>query len=95
MNRYKILTAQSQAQVLGLSYVDLYNFPVDLNVLGLFEENEAKEMGAVPFYKDQKDLRIGTISPNHALLQEKIRELKKAGHTFELNFGLSILRPQQ
>ena len=29
----------------------------------MFTEEEAKEMGAVPFYKDLKDLRIGTTQP--------------------------------
>ena len=34
--------AQSAAAALGLPYVDLHNFPVDLNVLGIFLEEEAK-----------------------------------------------------
>src|SRR5579864_8836328 len=65
---------QAQAASLGLPYIDLHNFPLDLSVLGLFTEAEAKEMGAVPFYKELKDLRIGTTQPNHPLLLEKIRE---------------------
>jgi type IV pilus assembly protein PilB len=97
--------AQSQAQVLGLPYIDLYNFPVDLNVLGLFEEHEAQEMGAVPFYKEQKDLRVGTINPKHPLLLEKIREMSlhskvnlyvisKRSLEKTLRFYSKVLRPK-
>lgn len=67
--------AAARASSLGLPYINLHNFPIDLNVLGLFTEEEAGEMGAVPFYKDHKDLRIATVNPGHPLLQEKIREL--------------------
>ncbi len=69
--------AQVQARSLSLPYIDLHSFPVDLSVLGIFTEEEAKEMGAVPFYKDLTDLRIGTTHPQHALLLEKVAELSK------------------
>ncbi|HVY68098.1 MAG TPA: GspE/PulE family protein [Patescibacteria group bacterium] len=68
---------QAQAASLGLPYIDLHNFPVDLSVLGIFSEDEAKTMGAVPFFKDQSDLRIGTVSPGQPLLREKLAELGK------------------
>ena len=67
--------AQAKAADLQLSYVDLYGFPVDLNVLALFSKDEATTMGAVPFYKDQKDLRIGVTDPNSPLLLQKVGEL--------------------
>jgi type IV pilus assembly protein PilB len=67
--------AQAQAKALHLPYINLKGFPVDLAVLGIFSVEEAKEMGATPFYKEQNDLRIGTVNPSHPLLQEKIREL--------------------
>ncbi len=77
--------AQAQAGSLNLPYIDLHNFPVDLAVLGMFTEAEAKEMSAVPFYKDLTDLRIATIQPNHPLLQEKIKELA-LNHKVKLYF---------
>lgn len=66
---------QARASSLGLPYIDLHNFPVDLNVLGMFTEDEAREMGAVPFYKEQNDLRIGVTNPDHPLLLERLKEL--------------------
>jgi type IV pilus assembly protein PilB len=62
---------------LSLPYINLHNFPVDLSVLGIFTVEEAKEMGAIPFYKDLKDLRIGVTEPRHPLLLEKVEELSK------------------
>src|SRR5471030_1913668 len=67
--------AQAKAGSLSLPYIDLHNFPVDLSVLGMFTEQEAREMSAVPFYKDLNDLRVATTEPGHPLLAEKIKEL--------------------
>lgn len=67
--------AQAKAGSLGLPYIDLHNFPVDLSVLGMFTVEEAKTAEAVPFYKEIKDLRIGVVNPDNQLLQEKVREL--------------------
>jgi type IV pilus assembly protein PilB len=80
---------QAQAGSLGLPYIDLHNFPVDLSVLGMFSEEEAKEMGAVPFYKELTDLRIGATDPKHPLLLEKIRELSKKN-----KIGLYLISPK-
>ncbi|MBL8029649.1 MAG: type II/IV secretion system protein [Candidatus Doudnabacteria bacterium] len=97
--------AQGQAAALGLPYIDLHNFPVDLGVLAIFDEAEAKEMGAVPFYKDQKDLRIGTVNPRHPHLIEKLKELSshakvtlymvsKRSLEKTLKFYTKVLRPK-
>jgi len=96
---------QAQAGSLGLPYIDLHNFPVDLSVLGMFTEEEAREMGALPFYKDASDLRIGVTEPQHPLLLEKIKELSKKNKVtlyliskkaFEqtLKFYSKVLRPK-
>lgn len=69
--------AQAKASSLHLPYINLKGFPVDLNVLGMFTEAEAKECGAVPFYKELTDLRIGVTNPKHPLLLEKVSELSK------------------
>src|SRR5581483_3312143 len=79
--------AQAQAGALGLPYINLHNFPVDLSVLGLFTEEEAKEMNAIPFYKDLTDLRIATNQPRHQLLQEKIAELTAKKNKVTLYFA--------
>jgi type IV pilus assembly protein PilB len=68
---------QKKAKTLQLPYMDLHAFPMDLNVLGLFTEEEATSSSSVPFYRDGRDLRIGTHAPENALLKSKIKELEK------------------
>jgi len=97
--------AKATARVLFLPYIDLHHFPVDLNVLGLFSETEARECGAVPFYKELNDLRIGVTNPDHPLLLEKIGEFSKKnkvtlyyisqrGLAQTLIFYKKVLRPE-
>lgn len=96
---------QNTASILGLPYVDLYNFPVDLNVLGLFSKEEAESLESVPFFKDQKDLRIGTVNPNNPALKEKLKELSEKNEVSlylvskrslekTLKFYSKVLRPK-
>ncbi|HEX3095904.1 MAG TPA: GspE/PulE family protein, partial [Patescibacteria group bacterium] len=66
---------QRQAGSLNLQYVNLMNFPMDLTALSVFSEQEAKDIGAVPFYKDKHDIRIGTNNPNNQGLKAKLKEL--------------------
>ena len=69
--------AQKRAAELSLPYINLQTFPVDLQVLALFTEVEATELQALPFFREHRDLRIGTLDPKHPLLKEKLRELSK------------------
>lgn len=69
--------AVNKAGALGLPYVNLQRFPVDLNVLGLFSEDEARQAQSFPFYKELHDVRIATVSPNNAVLKEKIKALSE------------------
>lgn len=94
-----------RASSLHLPYIDLHNFPIDLNVLGLFTKEEAVSMGAVPFYRDSKDLRIAAVNPQHPLLMEKVKELSlknrvtiylvsQRGLEQVLKFYNKVLRPK-
>jgi type IV pilus assembly protein PilB len=74
---FKEQEAQRKAKNLGLPYMDLHAFPMDLNVLGMFTEDEARNAFSVPFFKESRDLRIGTTDPENALLKTKITELSK------------------
>lgn len=62
---------------LQLPYVNLHNFPMDLNALALMPEAEAMASQSVPFFKDKHDVRIGTLDPNNQLLKSKVLELTK------------------
>lgn len=96
--------AQAQAQTLGLPYVNLHSFPLDLNVLSYFTEAEAKQAESVPFFKEVHDVRIATINPNNPLLKQKLKELSgkykislylvsAASYQDTLKFYSKVLRP--
>jgi hypothetical protein len=97
--------AQKQAQDLGLPYVNLRNFPLDLNILSYFTKQEAENAESLPFFKDKHDLRMATINPTNPLLQQKLRELSekytvslylvsRSSYTDTLKFYSKVLVPQ-
>jgi len=68
---------KARAASLGLPYIDLHNFPIDFNALGIFTKEEAQSMKAVPFYRDQQNLKIGILDPGNSELQEKVKVLSE------------------
>lgn len=67
--------AQGRASTLGLQYVNLQNFPLDLTALATFTEQEARDTESIPFFKDHKDVRVGTNNPNNPALKLKLKEM--------------------
>lgn len=70
--------AQGRAKSLGLEYVNLQNFPLDLTALGVITEKEAKDSEVIPFFKDHHDLRLGTNNPDNPNLKVVVEQLKKS-----------------
>lgn len=66
---------KAKAGSLHLPYIDLKGFPVDLAVLGMLTKEEVEEIGAVPFYKEKRDLRVGVIDPDRPSFKAKLAEL--------------------
>ncbi len=64
----------------GLPYINLDKFPVDLNALGLFTDQQSKETNSVIFYREGSDLRVGTTDPNSPLLRQYLDKLKAEHH---------------
>jgi len=98
--------AQQRALTLGLQYVNLQSFPLDLSVLSYFTEEEARAAEAVPFFRDGHDLRIGTTNPDNQLLQQKLEEfaekyniilylISKGSMESTLRFYSKVLVPKQ
>ena len=69
--------AQSQGKVYNLPYINLRHFPLDLQVLAEFSEEEARESQSIPFYREGKDIRIGTVDPTNKVLGLKLKELSE------------------
>lgn len=68
---------EEKAKLLGLPYVNLHAFPVDLNTLALFSRTEAEEALAVPFFREHNELRIAAVDPENPLLKTKVAELSQ------------------
>ncbi len=78
--------AQGRASSLGLQYVNLQNFPLDLTALSTITEQEARDIGAVPFYKDHHDVRMGTNNPENPALKAKLKDLTAERFKVELYY---------
>ena len=76
MRRMQEKEAQQRASSLHLPYLSMQGFPLDLNVLGLFSEEEARQAESLPVYRDVHDLRIATKNPDNAFLKQKLTELE-------------------
>ncbi len=64
---------KAKASSLGVPYVDLHNFPIDFNVLGLLEQHEAEALKTVIFFKEQNDMRVGAVNPHLPELKTKLQ----------------------
>ncbi|MBI2607345.1 MAG: Flp pilus assembly complex ATPase component TadA [Candidatus Doudnabacteria bacterium] len=55
---------QNQAQNLGVSYISLYGFPIDHNVLGMISKETAEATGVIAFYKEGRNIKLGALNPS-------------------------------
>ena len=69
--------AAKKARLLGVPYLDLTIFPIDMNAVALMTLEQATDAESVFFYKDGNDLRIATINPSNQLLEERIKQFVK------------------
>jgi len=65
-------TKQAASQ-LGLDYVNLGSFPISPESLVLVQEARAKEIGAICFHYDGKNIRLGCVSPTTEVKDELAR----------------------
>lgn len=55
--------AEQQAIQQGLSYINLYGFPISPEVLRIVEQPIAKETRAICFFKNDEGIRLGAVDP--------------------------------
>ncbi len=67
--------AQHTASLYHLPYLNMQNFPLDLNSLALLPEEQARAAEAVPFFKEGKDLKIATVNPQNQLFEQVKKQL--------------------
>jgi len=61
------------AEQLGLDYVSLTGFPISPEALALIQEERAREIGAICFFYDGKNIRLACINPTTEVKDELTR----------------------
>ena len=62
--------AEEKALSLGFDYVSLNSFPISPEALSLISEDRAKELGAVCFLYDGKNIRLACLNPSEEIKLE-------------------------
>lgn len=66
-----------KAEGLGIRYLDLAVFPIDIDIMFLLPKEDAVRLGAVPFQKDKPKLRIGIVDPQNGEAREFLTAFAK------------------
>lgn len=66
-------TTEKRANAIGLPYVNLFSFPISPEALVLIPEMRARELNAVCFFYDGKNVRIACLEPNEEIADEITR----------------------
>ena len=80
---------QQNSQQLGLDYVNLYGFSISPEALALVQEGRAREMKAICFYYDGKNIRLGCLEPT----REVEDELARLGEQYFASTRLYLISP--
>ncbi len=79
---------QIKALTLGMSYVNLFGYPLDLQVLSIIPEELSREGQAIPFFRKDNILKVGLVNPQHLASRQKI---EKAAHQKDLKVNWSLI----
>ena len=64
---------EANAKISGLGYVNLFAFPISPEALVLIQEERAREMNAVCFFYDGKNIRLACLEPTEEVKEELAR----------------------
>lgn len=76
--------AKALAAAMNLPYMDLFSFPIDAAALQVVSEEEARRIGAAPFFVQSQVVRLATARPEHDGLTKLIERLVAEGYTVRL-----------
>lgn len=83
---------QAHAQQLSMAYINLEGFPIGPETLSLLSEDQAKEMQAICFFKNDDQLRLGLVNPDHPGVHELVAALQRS-HA-DLHLALYLISVQ-
>ncbi len=78
---------QIKALGFGMSYVNLFGYPIDLTVLALVDKNTATENRIIAFYKGGGKFRVGIVDPENSRAEEIVEKIAKV-EGVKLEFSL-------
>jgi len=68
---------QTRAQALGISYIDLFGFPISPEALVLIPEEEAISNKLICFFYDGENIRFATTNPENPSVSKIIESINK------------------
>lgn len=68
---------QSRANVYGMPYINLIEFPIGPDILGTLPESTARQYKALVFYKEDNQMRLGIVDPDQPNLPQLYRDLQR------------------
>jgi len=74
---------KKKAQQLGLTYVDLRNYPISPQVLEIIPKEVAEKYQVVAYLKAGDTLKVAAVDPTNQEMQRKVREIAR-------EFGLNL-----
>jgi type IV pilus assembly protein PilB len=73
-------SVQRRAEELGIGYINLKGFPIGPEVLTLIPESVSRDVGAVAFFSQDDQIRVGSVDPTNehvlALMENLAADLK-------------------
>ena len=66
-----------RASALGLPYMDLDDYLIDINLVKLIPENIARKYKAVPLFKINKSLTVGMVDPQDIVALDQLRRVSQ------------------
>lgn len=68
---------EKKAKSQGLRYINLFGFPISPEAISLIEEERAKELQAICFFYDGKNIRLACLEPSKEVVMELEKLAKK------------------
>ncbi|MCK4539762.1 type II/IV secretion system protein [Candidatus Parcubacteria bacterium] len=93
--------AEAEASGLGVSYINLFGFPISPEALSIVDEENAGRIKAVCFFYDGKKIRLGAVNPRNSdvvdILQKLCTELYCDGEIYlisqnSLDYALELYK---
>lgn len=77
--------AQELARRTGLPYIDLNGFPISPEAISLIPEEVSREVGALSFFRLDRQVRLAVVNPDHARLHDVIAAMKDEHPSIEVS----------